>query len=82
MESQRIQEAGVADVAYCTPSEIARLAGVNNSAVTNWTNRDVGFPKPAIVSVSGKTRLWDWYEVKEWLENRRQVDLGWMKEYL
>ncbi|MHB8589378.1 MAG: N-6 DNA methylase [Candidatus Dormibacteraceae bacterium] len=50
-------------------TEIARLAGVNRSAVSNWRERYVDFPKPVSMPDSGP--LYDRSEVKAWLANRR-----------
>jgi hypothetical protein len=83
MEAQRIPEARVADtIDYCTPGEIAQIAGVTCSAVSNWIAREVGFPLPVLTSVSGSCKLWDVQEVRDWLSGRPAVDRAWMKEYL
>src|SRR5258708_28302819 len=50
-------------------TEIARLAGVNRSAVANWRERYLDFPKPISVPQSGP--LYDRAEVKAWLATKR-----------
>ena len=67
---------------YATKTEIANVAGVAPSAVSNWLKRDVGFPEPAIVSISGRCQLWDIEKVQAWLVSRESVDRAWMKEYI
>jgi type I restriction enzyme M protein len=52
-----------------TLSEIAKLAGVNRSAVANWRDRHPDFPKPVSVPSSGP--VYDRAEVKAWLASRR-----------
>lgn len=42
-------------------AEIARRAGVQRSAVSNWSVRFPGFPEPVI------RLLYDWREVEVWL---------------
>lgn len=42
-------------------SEIARRAGVQRSAVSNWSARGVGFPEPVV------RLMYDWREVDAWL---------------
>lgn len=42
-------------------SEIARRAGVQRSAVSNWSARGVGFPEPVV------RLMFDWREVETWL---------------
>lgn len=66
-----------------TKTEIAQVAGVANSAVNNWVARYDDFPKPAVVSLSGRTKLWDIAKIVEWLHSRgKEADRKWMKEYL
>jgi type I restriction enzyme M protein len=50
-------------------TEIARLAGVNPSAVANWRDRYPGFPKPISVPESGP--LYERGEIKAWLLSHR-----------
>jgi type I restriction enzyme M protein len=50
-------------------TEIARLAGVNRSAVANWRERHADFPKPISIPASGP--LYDRAEIKAWLATRR-----------
>jgi type I restriction enzyme M protein len=52
-----------------TLTEIARLAGVNRSAVANWRDRHADFPKPISAPASGP--LYDRAEIKAWLASRR-----------
>ena len=52
-----------------TLTEIARLAGVNRSAVANWRDRHADFPRPISLPDSGP--VYDRAEVKAWLAARR-----------
>jgi type I restriction enzyme M protein len=52
-----------------TLTEIARLAGVNRSAVANWRDRHADFPKPISAPASGP--LYDRAEIKAWLATKR-----------
>ena len=66
-----------------TKTEIAQIAGVSNSAVNNWEDRYEDFPKPAVVSLSGRTKLWDISEIVGWLRGKGKVaGREWMKDYL
>jgi predicted transcriptional regulator len=62
----------------CTPDElmtkgeIAKLAGVGPSAVSNWVNRDPNFPDPWFKR--GKVELYRRVEVREYL-NWKMPDL-------
>lgn len=57
-----------------TASEIARLAGVSPSAVSNWQKRDLGFPMPVVEKAGTGTacsfRLWLRQEVEPWVSER------------
>src|SRR5437660_4917940 len=57
------------DSSSLTMTEIARLAGVNRSAVANWRDRHPDFPKPISVPESGP--LYDRAEIKAWLAAKR-----------
>ena len=50
---------------FASPSEIARLAGVGPSTVSNWRRRHPDFPAPA--AGSDARPLFDWAEVRAWL---------------
>lgn len=50
-------------------SDVARLAGVNKSAVTNWRNRYQDFPKP--VPTSERGIFFKRQAVLDWLETNR-----------
>jgi len=52
-----------------TLTEIARLAGVNRSAVANWRDRHPDFPRPISSPASGP--LYDRAEIKAWLATKR-----------
>jgi type I restriction enzyme M protein len=52
-----------------TLTEIARLAGVNRSAVANWRDRHPDFPRPISSPASGP--LYDRAEIKAWLTTKR-----------
>lgn len=52
-----------------TLTEIARLAGVNRSAVANWRDRHPDFPRPISRPESGP--VYDRAEIKAWLAARR-----------
>ncbi|HKT82784.1 MAG TPA: type I restriction-modification system subunit M N-terminal domain-containing protein, partial [Solirubrobacterales bacterium] len=56
-----------------TLTEIARLAGVNRSAVANWRDRHPDFPKPISSPESGP--LYDRAEIKAWLSAKRPETL-------
>lgn len=49
-------------------AEIAEMAGVRDSAVSNWRNRDIGFPLPHVTLRLGS--LWLREEVETWLAER------------
>jgi hypothetical protein len=57
------------DSGFLAPSDIAELAGVSRSAVSNWRRRELDFPEPA-----GGTKanpLFERVEVERWLADRR-----------
>ncbi len=53
-----------------TTGEIARMFGVSQPAVSNWTKRYASFPRP--LKVIGKAEVYWWPEVEAWYD-----DLGW-----
>lgn len=57
------------EIAGLTLTDIARLSGVNRSAVANWRDRHADFPKPVSNPSSGP--LYDRAEVKAWLLAKR-----------
>ena len=57
------------DAGLVSLSEIARLAGVNRSAVANWRDRHADFPRPVSTPASGP--LYDRTQVKAWLVAKR-----------
>jgi type I restriction enzyme M protein len=57
------------DAPGLTLTEIARLAGVNRSAVANWRDRHPDFPKPISMPESGP--IYDRAEIKTWLAAKR-----------
>src|SRR5258706_4122608 len=57
------------EIAGLTLTDIARLAGVNRSAVANWRGRHADFPKPVSNPKSGPVD--DRTEVRAWLSARR-----------
>jgi len=61
------------EIAGLTLTDIARLAGVNRSAVANWRDRHADFPKPVSNPKSGP--VYDRAEVKAWLSARRPAAL-------
>ena len=65
-----------------TPSEIASLAGVGPSAVSNWRSRSNDFPPS--VTRSGHVDLFDLSEVVEWLRSNGRIsaDTGPVETYL
>lgn len=56
-------------------SDIARLLGVERSAVWNWTRSDrrerLGFPEPVAHVHNGMTALYDKREILRWYEGRK-----------
>jgi predicted DNA-binding transcriptional regulator AlpA len=57
-----------------TTSEIAVLAGVDASTVSNWRRRfDGTFPQPALTDDEGKRPKFDRAEITEWLRQNPQV---------
>lgn len=54
-----------------TPGEIARIAGVGPSAVSNWRKRSEDFPQP--VARTGHVELFDLTEVLTWLRDTGKV---------
>ena len=54
-------------------SDIARLAGVQRSAVANWRDRHDSFPKP--VPVAGAGPVFERDAVLAWLEANRPTNL-------
>lgn len=55
-------------------SEIAALAGVDASTVSNWRRRfDGTFPQPALTDDEGKRPKFDRAEITEWLRQNPQV---------
>ena len=57
-----------------TTSEIATLAGVDASTVSNWRRRFEGsFPQPALTDDEGKRPKFDRDEITEWLRQNPQV---------
>lgn len=61
--------------------DIARLFNVLPSAVTNWKNRDVGFPEPFLAIGSGRIALYRKSEVLAWFSERlTDDDLALMRE--
>lgn len=52
---------------YVSRSEIARLAGVGRSAVTNWESRHPGFPAPVLVAGA---EVFSAAAVEAWLDGR------------
>ena len=55
-----------------TMSQIASLAGVRPSAVSNWRTRHEDFPQPAEIAPGGRD-LFQLSEIDEWL---RRNDRG------
>lgn len=58
----------LAPVRQVSPSEIARLAEVSPSTVSNWRARDLGFPSP--VNEDAARPLFDVDQVTAWLRQR------------
>lgn len=57
-----------------TTSEIASLAGVDASTVSNWRRRfDGAFPQPVLADDEGKRPKFDRDEIIEWLRQNPQV---------
>lgn len=52
-------------------SDIARMAGVTNAAVSNWKARQVGFPQPIGTINNGKTELYLRHHVEYFLTYRK-----------
>lgn len=50
------------------PRDIAELSGVSPAAVSNWSRRMLGFPKPEGESAGGP--LYDWRKIQRWLAER------------
>jgi type I restriction enzyme M protein len=53
---------------YLSLTDVARLAGVRPSAVSNWRTRHVDFPEPT--TVSGQ-EVFDAWELVRWLQGRQ-----------
>jgi hypothetical protein len=58
----------------CTAVDIANMAGVYPSAVSNWIARHADFPKP-VFERPRACRLFLWSEVREWLTTPRTVQV-------
>lgn len=55
-------------------SEIAALAGVSRSAVTNWVSRDSSFPQPVAVLACGQ--IWEKTAIDRWLTENGYSNSG------
>ncbi|MEQ8716668.1 MAG: N-6 DNA methylase [Acidimicrobiales bacterium] len=53
-------------------SDIADLAEVGRSTVSNWVRRHDDFPEPR--HVRGSTSLYDWHEVEDWLLSSGRIE--------
>lgn len=64
-----------------TSSEIAKMLGVSNPAVSNYKERHKDFPAP--IKVAGKTSLYSRKEILEWARSRMSPEYkSFMKELL
>lgn len=54
--------------------DIADMASVSLSAVSNWKARDVGFPRPIITVNQGATDLYLRQHVEQFLAYRRRKE--------
>lgn len=52
-------------------TEIAEMAGVTPSAISNWRKRNVGFPQPIVTLRIGA--LWHRPDVEEWIAGRKAI---------
>jgi len=69
------------DSARLAASDIAEIAGVGASAVSNWRRRHSDFPSPVEEGSSGD--LFAWGEVRRWLEERGKEygNLSWAQVF-
>lgn len=54
-------------------ADIARLAGVTRSAVTNWQSRHADFPAPVASFGNEKMKLYLWPQVRDWILTPRTI---------
>jgi hypothetical protein len=59
----------------CTVGDIARMAGVRNTAVSNWITRHDDFPQPLRVWGAGHFKVYSWQEVREWLTSPKTFEV-------
>jgi len=55
-------------------SDIADFAGVGKAAVSNWTERDLGFPEPLLV-ISKSIPIYSRLEVALWLVQTGRIEV-------
>jgi type I restriction enzyme M protein len=69
------------DSARLGASDIAEIAGVGASAVSNWRRRHPDFPKPIEEGSGGD--LFEWGEVRRWLDERGKAygSLSWAQVF-
>jgi type I restriction-modification system DNA methylase subunit len=59
--------------ATITPSQIAELAGVSPSAVSNWRRRFDDFPHPVETAAGGRD-LFPLTQIEDWLRSHKRLD--------
>lgn len=54
---------------YATPKEVADFLGTSEGALAQWRYRGIG---PAFIKLSPRSVRYDWADVQQYVENRRQ----------